>query len=198
MIIENEEEYESFKDLKPFHFTGKKDLEVELNARTWILEHKTTGQAIDTQANRLNRSAQVMGYLYATIRKYGGRKDAPEGALINLHQLSARKSTAKGKEGTYGAPTIAFRRVPQIFNDNDLAQWRTSFLDVALEIQREDERNLWPMNHDSCFNYNHACTYLNICVNSENVDKLHYDESKYHVGEAWEVAKGVMAEDIVV
>ena len=198
MQLETEKEFDAFPDLKPFHFTGKKDLEVELNGRSWIFEHKTTGMPIDQQAVRLNRSAQVMGYIYATIKKYGGRKNAPDGALINLHQLTARKSTAKGKEGQYGEPTIAFRRVPQVFNDNDLYQWRLSMLDAVDSIQKEEKKGTWVMNHDSCFNYNKACTYLSICQASEDLDDLRYDEGKYYIGEAWEVAKGVSAEDVII
>ena len=197
MAPETEEEERNFKGLIPFDFTGKVDLEVELNGRLWVNEHKTTGQPIDLQATRLNRSAQVMGYTYATIKKALDDSRKPDGALITIHHLSARKSTAKGNEGNYGTPKIEFRRVPQIFNDNDLLQWRNSFLATALDIQREDERGLWPMNHDSCFNYNTPCQFLGLCQNNESVKDIRIDESRYRVGEAWEVSKDVKASEVV-
>lgn len=190
MELENKEEEKLFPGLQPFHFTGKVDMEIELNGMRWIDEHKTTGQAIDEQARRLNRSAQVMGYTYATVRRSEDRKTAPEGALITLHHLSCRKSTAKGREGEYGNPKIEFKRVPQIFNDNDIHQWRMSLLSTAFDIQRERERNLWPMNHDSCYNYG-KCPYLSICESSNSIEKLRIDPDLYYYGEAWEVSRDV-------
>jgi hypothetical protein len=97
MKLNSDEEYAMFKDLKEFHFTGKIDMEIELNGQLWINEHKTTGQPIDTQVSRLNRSAQVMGYHYAKSRML---KDGitPAGVLMTVHHLSCRKSTAKGNE----------------------------------------------------------------------------------------------------
>jgi hypothetical protein len=195
MRLEDDEEYRLFKELREFHFTGKIDMEIELNGRCWINEHKTTGQPLDTQVNRLNRSAQVMGYHYAKGRML--KEDfQPEGVLMTVHHLSCRKSTAKGREGEYGTPKIDFRRVPQIFSDNDIRQWRQSFLGVALEIQRETERNLWPMNHDSCFNYG-KCPFLSICEQSTSVEEIYLDEQQYYVAEPWEVAKSILADGVI-
>lgn len=197
MEVENELEHKMFKDLKPFHFTGKIDLEIELGGRTWLKEHKTTGQPLAQQVNRLHRSAQVMGYTYAKLRQTGSRREAPEGALVSIHHLSCRKSTAKGKEGQYGAPKIEFERTPQIFTDNDLLQWRLTFLSTALDIQRERERGLWPMNHDACFNYG-SCQFLGICEQNPSVENLRFDPSKYYIGEAWEVAKDIKREGVIL
>lgn len=194
MEHENDEELRLFPNLRPFHFTGKLDTEIELNEQQWINEHKTTGQPIDTQCERLNRSAQVMGYFYAKTRKGNGQR--PCGVLMTVHHLSCRKSTAKGREGQYGTPKIDFRRVPQIFSDNDIFQWRMTFLSVALELQKEMERNLWPMCHDSCFEFG-ACPYLQLCQQATSVDKIDIDESRYYVAEPWEVAKAVTAGEVV-
>ena len=195
MEIETDEEMKMFKELKPFHFTGKIDMEIELNGRMWINEHKTTGQPIDTQCGRLNRSAQVMGYHYAKGRIHKGEKQ-PDGVLMTVHHLSCRKSTAKGNEGNYGTPKIDFRRVPQIFSENDIQQWRVSFMSVALDVQKEAERGLYPMNHDSCFNYG-ACPFLGICEQSTGIDNLYIDEQRYYVAEPWEVAKSVTADGVI-
>jgi hypothetical protein len=191
----SDEEYAMFKDLNEFHFTGKIDMEIELNGQLWINEHKTTGQPLDTQVNRLNRSAQVMGYHYAKSRM---RKDGviPAGVLMTVHHLSCRKSTAKGNEGNYGTPKIDFRRVPQIFSENDIEQWRIAFLAVALDIQKETERNVWPMCHDACFNYG-ACPFLSICEQSSSVDNVYLDEQRYYVAEPWEVAKSITADGVI-
>lgn len=196
MQIDSDEEQKHFAGLKPFHFTGKIDAEVSLGGRTWINEHKTTGQPIDTQVNRLNRSAQVMGYFYAKTRMGGAGSEAPEGALMTVHHLSSRKSTAAGKEGMYGKAKIEFRRVPQVLSENDIVQWRRSFLSVALDIQREQERGLWPMNHDSCFNYG-SCQFLGICEQNSNVEDTWIDDQRFYVAEPWEVAKAITASGII-
>jgi hypothetical protein len=195
MEPENEEERKLFRELKPFHFTGKIDMEIELNGRQWINEHKTTGQPLDAQVARLNRSAQVMGYFYAKKRMQRSGEN-PDGVLMTVHHLSCRKSTAKGNEGNYGAPKIDFRRVPQVFSDNDIKQWRLSFMSTALDIQREVERNLWPMNHDSCFNYG-SCPFLAICEQSTDVNNIRLDEQRYYIAEPWEVAKSVTADGVI-
>ena len=103
MQPESEEEEKLFSNLKPFHFTGKIDMEIELNGMLWINEHKTTGQPLDQQVARLNRSAQVMGYHYAKGKMLRGER-TPTGVLMTVHHLSCRKSTAKGNEGSYLAP----------------------------------------------------------------------------------------------
>lgn len=195
MAPETDEEKKLFGELRPFWFTGKIDTEVELNEQMWINEHKTTGQPIDTQCNRLNRSAQVMGYFYAKIRKTKGQRP-PAGVLMTVHHLSARKSTAKGREGEYGTPKIDFRRVPQIFSENDIRQWRHSFLSTALDIQREMDRGLWPMCHDSCFDYG-SCQFLSICEQNSDVNNIFLDEQRYYVAEPWEVAKDITAGEVV-
>lgn len=198
MAVESDEEYKFFGSLRPFHFTGKIDAEVSLAGRNWINEHKTTGQPIDTQVGRLNRSAQVMGYFYAKLRmaQLAGTQ-IPEGVLMTVHHLSARKSTAAGKEGMYGKSKVEFRRVPQILSENDILQWRRSFLSVALDVQNETERGLWPMNHDSCFNYG-SCPFLGICEQNQDVDKdFWFDDTRYYIGEPWEVAKSVLAAGII-
>jgi hypothetical protein len=195
MKPETDAEYKLFKDLQEFHFTGKIDMEIELNGRQWINEHKTTGQPIDTQVARLNRSAQVMGYFYAKVRMQKGEK-RPDGVLMTVHHLSARKSTARGNEGNYGTPKIDFRRAPQIFSENDIEQWRASFMSVALDVQRETERNLWPMNHDSCFNYG-SCPFLNICEQNSDIEDMWIDDQRYYEAEPWEVAKSVTADGVI-
>jgi hypothetical protein len=162
-----EEEKKIFPFLKPFHFTGKRDLKVRLDGRIWIYEHKTTGNAIDDQVRKLHRSAQVMGYFFSE-EVLSSAGDKPEGVLVSVHHLSSRKSKITG---LYGAVKVEFRRVPQIFNRNDIAQWRLSFFDAAQEIQLATETNNFPMNHDSCFNYG-TCPYLDICETIQDINEL--------------------------
>jgi hypothetical protein len=174
------EEQDIFPNLKPFLFTGKLDLAVELNGLPWRVEFKTTGQQLAMQKSRLHRRAQYMGYLYASSVGTGVR---PEGMLVMLHHLSAYKSK---KTGQYGKPKIDFDRSPEIFDEGDIRNWRLSFLSTAERLQIEQERNLWPMNHDSCYIYG-RCTFCKICEQNRPLGQESLDG--YFQDEPWDVTK---------
>lgn len=145
-------------------FYGKLDLGVEMMGRPWLFDHKTTGQTIDYMADRLKRSAQMMGYSWA-----GKSFDFnPEGMMVNYHQLSSRKSKVTGE---WGKITCEFRRVPHIFNDYDLDQWELTTIHTArrmiLAILNED----FPQQYDACYQFG-ACQYSRICEQDISVDKL--------------------------
>jgi hypothetical protein len=179
-----DEEKEHFPYLKEHEvfFTGKIDLEVQLGGRYWITEDKTTGQNISIQSERLQRSPQLIGYVVAGNVLL---PTPPEGVLVTFHQLTARKST---KTGLYGEPKIDFSRVPQIFTERDLSDWRVSFLDKANEIALEEQRGLWPKEFNSCYNYNRRCEYYNLC--SQNVPLGEEYTENLHMEEPWDVLKG--------
>lgn len=145
-----------FPGIRPFWFTGRMDTEVRLNGRPWLLEHKTTGQALSLQAQRLHRSTQVIGYNYAALSFL---EEIPDGSLVVLHHLSAYKSK---KTGQYGNPKIDFQRVPQVFAMDDLANFRLGMVRDAWNIQRSIASDYFPMCHYSCYTYG-ACTYINLC-----------------------------------
>lgn len=177
------QEREQFPQLTEtdLYFTGKIDLEVKLAGRYWITEDKTTGYTLNRLAEQLQRSTQLIGYVVAgsTILP-----SPPEGVLVTMHQLTARKST---KTGTYGEPKVDFSRVPQIFTDRDLADWRVKFLSEANDIVREHQRNLWPKDFNACFNYNRRCEYYNLC--SQNVPLGEERLEGLFVDEPWDVLK---------
>jgi hypothetical protein len=158
-------------------FTGRIDLQVKMNGMPWFEEFKTTGQNLDIQAMRLSRSAQMLGYGYATPQVLGYR---PEGCLAVLVMFTARKN----KEGVYGKTTIDFKRVPQIFNEGDLAAWRDSYMWTVSQIIRSIQANNFPMLHDSCFNFNTSCAYSQLCM--QNRDPWDTDTSGYVIRH-WDV-----------
>ena len=151
-------ELEKFPGLEPFYFTGRMDLEVSLNGRPWILEFKTTSRPLAMQASTLHRSPQVMGYNYAA-KATSLLKEIPDGSLVVLHQISAYKSRTTQK---YGEPKFDFTRNPQIFSQEDLANWRLSFVADAYALQLATKHHCFPMRLHSCYTYG-ACTFVNIC-----------------------------------
>lgn len=191
MKPQSDKEFKSFPciALRNFWFTGRLDLEVELTDRPWHLEHKTTGQAIVLQESRLNRSAQNIGYTYADQKT---SKEPSDGCLIAIHHLSARKSKTTG---LYGDPKIDFKRVPQIYTDGDLESWRISFMDTAESILRNEERQLWPMKHDSCHRYG-RCTYAALC--EQNAPLGQEVLEGFFEDEPWDVTKQVPEKELIV
>lgn len=189
-IVPTPEEEKLFPGLEPFYFTGRCDLEVRLSGRNWLKEFKTTGQSLDLQASRLHRSPQVIGYNYAASRIL---KAIPEGSLICLHHLSAYKSK---KTGLYGTPKIDFKRVPQVFFEGDLREWRHHMMRAALALQSCFRADYFPMNLDSCYTYG-ACSYLNLCEQGKPVDKENLDG--YYVDpDPWDVTREVPENEVVV
>lgn len=159
----------------PFDFVGRIDLEVMLNQRPWIVDHKTTSQSLSVQSRRLERSPQFMGYVYA-----GGKELSvvPDGALIQLCQLTAYKSKSTGN---YGAPKFDFQRIPQIYNSKDIESWKESLIATALDIQIEESRGIWPMRLDNCYQYG-ECSFSSLCKQNTLEPMLH----RFVVGEPWD------------
>ena len=159
------------------YFTGKLDLEVSMSGQHWIEEFKTTGQSIKQQAQRLNRSAQLLGYTWA------GKQLGHDivGALVSIHQISSRKK----QDGTYGKLTREFMRQPQIFSEADLASWRQSYLFTCDQIVQCSERNIWPCQYDSCYQFG-RCSFVNICEQNRPIEEAILDG---YVVEEWDVLK---------
>jgi len=185
-MIEIIEPETKFKILMPatdvveeFYFTGKIDLELLLNGRFWLNDHKTTGAALSRQTQLLNRSPQFMGYSYAAERVM---EQKPDGALVTFHHLSAYKSK---KTGLYGKPKIDFARIPQVYSQEDIDDWKDSFYDTVKQIQWCTERNHWPKRFDSCYQYG-LCQYAFLCDQhrKEGEEVL---EDHFYVDVPWDV-----------
>lgn len=172
-----------------FYFTGKLDLGVELNMRPWHMDHKSTGQAIALQESRLNRSAQQMGYTYAGQRISG---ESPEGSFVVIHHLSAYKSK---KTNLYGEPKIDFKRVPQIYTDEDIESWKISLIDTAESILKNEDRGLWPMEHDNCYRYG-RCVYAPLCDQNAKLGEEVLEG--FFESEPWDVTKTVPEKELII
>lgn len=158
-----------FSYLPPIVFTGKLDMQAELNMSNWIIEHKSTGQPLEKQSFRLNRSAQIMGYSYAASRVLNFHV---EGCLISFAMVVARKSP---KTGMYGTPTMDFKRVPQLFNKADLQEWKLSFLHTCADIYNCAESGFWPMNLDHCYSAFGGCPYIRLCQQNRPPDETNFE-----------------------
>ena len=158
------------------NFVGKIDGKVKLNDAYWLLEHKTTGMAIDKQLKTLQRDPQVIGYTFA-----GTQDDDIEGILIPMLYVSSTKSKVTGD---YGKVRIEYRRSPQIFTSGDLESWKDSFLWTARQIRASMETNYWPCQLDSCYHYG-ACSYTQLCEQNAPIEDT--NTQNYKVVKHWNV-----------
>jgi len=164
-----------------FIFTGMIDLEVELNGQPWIIDHKTTGQAIGRMAGQLRRSPQFIGYSYAASKKL---KIIPDGFLIIIHHLSAYKSRTTGD---YGKPKIDFDRIPEVYTAYDLTQWRLSIINTAARILQCKANNVWPMEFNNCYTFG-QCAFTQLCDQQRPLEDVIYNDN-FIVGDPWDITK---------
>ena len=176
-ICPTEAECSAFPGLRPFTFTGIIDLIVNMSGMLWILDHKTTGQPLYTQVDRLNRSAQFKGYWYATKQI---TREHIAGFLVCFHHLSCYKR----KDGSYGDPKIDFQRSPQIYTDADLISWKESLLETTWRIQNAYRSNIWPCCDDSCYNYG-RCSFATLCEQNKPLGEENLDG--FHEADPWDV-----------
>lgn len=164
-----------------FIFTGMIDLEVELNGQPWIIDHKTTGQAISRMAGQLRRSPQFIGYSYAASKKL---KIIPDGFLVIIHHLSAYKSKTTGD---YGKPKIDFDRIPEIYTAYDLSQWRISIINTAARVLQCKSTGIWPMEFNNCYTFG-QCSFTQLCDQQRPIQDVIYNDN-FIVGEPWDITK---------
>jgi len=156
ILPKNALEEKLLKRLPPIIFTGKIDLGVRMDNMDWLLDFKTTGWYLDSVVAKANRSPQLIGYTYAgrQVLDYD-----PVGSLCSFAYIGSSKSK---KTGEWGNVRFDFRRVPQIYTDEDIAAWKLSFIDTCIDIMRAEEEDLWSESFDNCYQYG-ACPYLRLC-----------------------------------
>lgn len=174
---ENLAEEMILKTLPPIIFTGRIDLQVEMDNMKWIWDFKTTGWILDQVISKANRSPQLIGYSYAGKRVLDFE---PDGCLCSFAYVGASKSK---KTGEYGSPRFDFRRVPQLFTPEDIEAWKMSFLDACKDIKWSMDNGIWAQSFDNCYQYG-QCPYMKLCKQHCDFDELNLQG--YHV-EFWDV-----------
>jgi hypothetical protein len=149
-------------------FTGKIDLQLELSGMKWVADHKTTGQSIDRMSMTLKRDPQFLGYTYASRKVLDF---LPVGFLVNIAMSTARRN----REGVFGKLTTDFRRVPQLYSDGDLEGWRASFIYVCSRMYWCHQNNIFPMQHDACYNFAKECTYTRLCEQNKHPEETYIE-----------------------
>jgi hypothetical protein len=180
-LAESEKKYFSNLTSLDIHFTGRLDVQIELSGMPWILEAKSTGQPISTQASRLHRSPQIIGYSYAGRHALGF---PAEGCMVDLHQLSSKRK----QDGEWGKMTRKFQRPPHIFTNEDLEAWRLSFLATCSELVSYQKIDFWPMQFDSCYQFG-RCQFCNICEGNVPLEKIRNEIEEGYIPEGFLINK---------
>jgi hypothetical protein len=189
-VVPNEFEAEAFPGVKPFIYKGRLDLLVELNGMINIMEFKTTGQSIALQQQRLHRSPQVIGYLYGATHCMPHK---PEGALVSIHQILARKL----KSGGYGKLTVNFSRSPFIISKEDLAHFRFHLIRDVYHLQQAMGSGFYSLNHYSCYTYG-GCSYIGLCEQNRPVGEEILDVGYMVDPDPWDVLNEGYEKDNII
>lgn len=172
MTLDTPEEKRLFGHLPQIIFTGRIDLSVFLSEQYWINDFKTTGYSPSQEGSKQTRSPQMLGYSYAGKRLFSFQ---PSGALVTICQAKATKS----KVGDYyGKLTVDFLRVPNIYTDDDIQEWKLSFLNTASKIYECTLTGFWPKENDSCYNYG-RCPYTPLCEQNRPFEELNLEGFSY-------------------
>jgi len=135
-------------------YSGVIDLRCKINGIPWLVDHKTTAGSITTEANKLNRSLQFIGYAWGEQEIYG----EAEGFMANFAGCSCRKK----KDGTWGKKNIQFSRSPQLYTDEDYEVFLQDVTFAVKEVAMYYDTGIWPKNYNSCYNYG-RCGMYNQC-----------------------------------
>ncbi len=155
-------------DVEEITYSGVIDLRCKISGIPWLVDHKTTAGSVTTEANKLNKSMQFIGYSWGEKQIYG----EAEGFLANFAGCSSRKK----KDGTYGKKNIKFARSPQLYTDDDYQIFLTDINLTAREVAFYESIGFYPKNYSACYNYG-RCGLYNQCHSGETtpIDGYKYD-----------------------
>lgn len=131
-------------------FTGRIDLCVRGPQGTrYVVDHKTTGWAINSLERTLRVSNQATGYLWLWNENF---PDMPANAVIF--------NVLRNSKGS-----IEFRQPVVHKTDEDIERFKADCTKTLNEIAVEVSRSVphFTMNTDSCFKFNKPCPYLELC-----------------------------------
>ncbi len=173
----------------PLNFIGRIDLVLRLHGTTHVMDHKTTSMNLNIMSNRVGRSAQTIGYLYATQVQHP--EFEAHDFFINYCYSHANKSRSRDSLAQQAAGGGAlftgfkneFLRMPEIHTERIMAEWVYMFRQTAAHIVECYKKDFFPMNFDSCEGKYGKCTYLGLCeqqcgfreANTESYTKSEWD-----------------------
>jgi hypothetical protein len=167
------------KALQPHYFKGRADALLNWHNMIWIFEQKTSGLMTETWWRQWMLALQLSGYTYG-VKKATGMEIA--GILLN----KIRKPKKNEDVQKWAAGEI-FEREPFLRSNADLARFEREFSLQATEYEHAmTTPSIW-MDTDSCFNWNRACYFHEMCLAHGEYDpaafgirKPDYVEEEYY------------------
>lgn len=188
--------------------SGKIDALVtsELDQRRYLVEHKTTSQAIDEGSGywqRLRMDGQVnvyydafddvAGCIYDVIRRPGQRR-------LKATPPESRKYTAKGalystqrdqdetldefrlriREAIASEPESYYKRGVVVRLEREIHEARLDLWLQATQMREVIALGLHPRNPDSCIQFNRTCDYFDVCTGVASIE----DERLFKIRDA--------------
>lgn len=150
-------------------FTGRVDLVVKANDRIYIVDHKTTGWSMTSLSRYLQVSDQATGYIWL----WNVSKPLPvHGIIFNI--LRQYKTSNE------------FRQVLVMKTDEDIERFKRESAKTLNQIAEavSDPNTVWVHNTNSCFLYNRACPFIELCFGSAYAENLIGTQFKVREGKA--------------
>ena len=141
------------ESLEGVSYVGRIDLMTIWDGVHYVVDHKTKGNITDGYIRSLKLDAKTTGYLWA-ISTITNQKVS--NCMINIMRVSSNIDNK------------SFARPVTSRTETDIQQWKDNALRVLDDIARDEARDYFPMNSNSCFSYNRECEYYRICTATAN------------------------------
>src|SRR5215510_1528270 len=137
------------ESLEGIPYVGRIDLMSVWDKIVYVVDHKTKSLITDGFLRSLKLDSKTTGYLWAVSEITGERVN---NCIINIMRVS---STIDSK---------SFARPVTSRTETDFTQWKDNTLRLLDDIARDQNRQYFAMNPNSCFSYNRECEYFRICT----------------------------------
>ena len=127
-------------------YAVKADNIIRFRKLLFLFEHKTCGRLGPTDIRRYLQSPQIKGYIWGMNHVL---KTKIHGCLWDF--IIKTKHTE-------------FQRIPQLYNESELEEWRQITLKWALEISTAEDLNEFTEDLSACYGMRGECPYTPICI----------------------------------
>lgn len=132
-------------------WTGRIDMVIDWDGKTWVLDHKTTSRGGESFYDDFYLSQQMIGYTWAG-QQLLNRQIA--GVVVNAFEV--RRPTKTGN-------AITYNRRRYEYTPEQLTEWEHNTLTLVTDFLHHLRRGYFPMETKWCFGKYGKCKYFDIC-----------------------------------
>ena len=146
----------------PVNFFGILDLGVTKSDGVWIVDRKTTFQIGKLFELTMRTIAQMKGYCWIYQKCFGS---LPMGYIVDGIRSNAPSEKALADQKQLNKWWLEqFARPPSYVNQEQVDEWEKETCFHLHDIIKDNKRQHYPMNTQSCVGRYGACNYVNICT----------------------------------